>query len=666
MLPEIISGGLLALVCAAATGQLIAARTPLPRAVRFVTGATAFSLVVFLTLLCHAGYLGVYLALSAVLAIWAWRTRPAVTDALQAMPWFFRMMLAVVAVAYLVNALAPEIQADGAGYHLRLVSDYVRLHAFSHRVGFFDALPQGMEMLFVPAFAVGAGSAAKLVHFAFLLATIPLIREIAREAGLANVNGCAAAAIFFLAPVSAVDGTSAYTDMGLVCACCALLYLLIRWERERSFPLLLCAALNASFCYAVKPNFAWVAIAAVVWMKMLRSHVGSGLRPCRRASARRGFSLAFAGMVLLFTAPWLIRSLLLRDVVAPDLLKDLSLHYSAFRPSFPWHSAWLDYTVLGGNQGLFGPAFLLLPFGLLALRSKRGRMVCLTVLVLAVPFLMNTGARFLMPSMAIGSVALASAVPGPMAIGLVAVQLAGAVYDRRDWRLADVPVRAALRMTPEHEYLTARIGGFGMVDEIARAVPAGAKVFSCVGLPEAYIEREVLGFWHSKLARRMTDALHFALMSHGTSAQLISWRWRESPGTAMRITALSEVRGSSGNGWRIYRPGQSMRLGEESGLQRADFLVWPGDSGRVRAEVLSPSGEWCNVDGSASRYEYPVELRADASAYVLRSGYRYLVMPVADDSFAPIGSDMLLHSDLWGVEAVGRSGSLYLFRILGD
>jgi hypothetical protein len=339
LLPEIVTGALLSVICAAATGQLIAPGTPLPRVVRFVTGATAFSLLVFLTLLCHAGYLCVYLAIAAALAILAWRTQAKVTAVLPSVPWFFRMVFAVAGVAYLANALAPEIQADAAGYHLRLVSDYVRLHAFSHRVGFFDALPQGMEMLFVPAFAVGAGSAAKLVHFAFLLATIPLIREIAHEAGLANVNGCAAAAFFFLAPVCAVDGTSAYTDIGLVCACCALVYLLQRWQGERSFALLVCAALNAAFCYAVKPNFGWVALAAFACLR---------------------FNAAFGGMVLLFSAPWLARSLRLRDVVTPELVKDLSMNYSAFRPSFAWrlaglHGAGRKSGVL--RAGVFAAAF---------------------------------------------------------------------------------------------------------------------------------------------------------------------------------------------------------------------------------------------------------------------------------------------------------------------
>ena len=624
-------------------GHAIAPRTALPRAVRLVTGAAAFSLLVFAILLCHAGFVGVYIAMGVALGAVAWRSRAEISAALPAVHWFFRVVFAVAGIVYFVNALAPEIQPDAAGYHLRLVADYVRLHTFSHRVGLFDDLPQGMEMLFVPAFAIGAGSAAKLVHFAFLLATIPLIREIAREFGPVNFNGYAAAAIFFLAPVCAVDGTSAYTDAGLVCACCAVVYLLTRWERERSFPLLACAALNASFCYAIKPNFGWVAIAAFVFVR---------------------FRPAFAGMVLLFSAPWLVRALRLRDVVSPELAKELAMNYSAFRPSFDWLRAPLDYTVLGGNQGLFGPAFLLLPLALLALRSKRGRVLCGLACLLAVPFVTNTGARFLMPSMALGSIAMVSVIPVPVAAGLVVAQGIGAVYNKRDWRLSGVPWEAALRIVPEHQYLKTRIGDFGMVDEIARTVPGSARIFACAALPEAYIRQEVLGFWQSKLAQRMYDALHFAHDSQGKDARLLSWRWKRNPPSAVRITALSEVHASTGSGWYLYGPGEAATFAVREGTRAADLLVWPGDPSQVRTEVLSRSGEWRGADRLAEHYSCRIDIRRDATTYIRRSSYRYLVVPVLEGPFAELGSDMLGDPEGWGVEVVGRSGGLYLFRIV--
>jgi hypothetical protein len=626
-----------------AAGHLIAPGTPLPRSVRFATGAAPFSLLVFLILLCHAGFLAVYVLVGLALVAGAVLRGASVTPALTAVPWYLRIVFAGAGVVYLVNALAPEIQADAVGYHLRLVSEYVRLHAFSDRAGFFDFMPQGMEMVFVPAFAVGAGSAAKLVHFAFLLASVGLIREIGREAGLSDVKTCAAAAIFFLAPVCGVDGTSAYTDAGLVCACCAVVYLLIRWERERSFALLACAALNAAFCFAIKPTFGWVAVAALAVVR---------------------FRPVFAGLVLLFSAPWLVRIVGLAGVLTPELRQRLAMTYGAFRPSFSWHGAWLDYTVFGGNQGAFGPAFLLLPLGLLAMRTRWGRVLCCAGFVLAVPFLANTGARFLMPAMSVGTLAIVSVLPAPAAVALVAVQIAGCFYDfRYDWRLRDIPWPAALRIVPERTYLRSKIPEFGIVDAIARAVPAGSKIFACSALPEAYIPREVLTYWHSRLGLRLTDALEFASVSHGTPARLVSWRWRKSPGSAIRLTALSEVRVSSGYAWRMYRPGESVMLAAPAGLRAADFLIWPGDQARLRTEVLEGSGEWRGVDGSGERFLYDIDLRLDAAAFVRRSGYRYVVIPVADDAFAGIGSDMLRHAEAWGIEVVGRWDGLYLFRI---
>jgi hypothetical protein len=273
---SIIVGAAVAVLSIVAAGRLIAPDTSLPVAVRFSTGAAVLSSGIFLLLTCHAGYWPVYMLVCAGLTVFAWR-RTIPVEILPRMPLLFRTILAVAGGLYFIYALAPEIQADAAGYHLRVVSDYVRLHAFTHKAAFYDVLPQGMEMLFVPAFAFGAGSAAKLVHFAFLIATVPLIRELGREAGVSDFGGSAAAVIFFLAPVCGVDGTSAYTDAGLVCACCSLLILLVRWNRERSPALLLCAAINAGFCYAVKPTFGWVALVSVVFVAIRERRVRAPL-----------------------------------------------------------------------------------------------------------------------------------------------------------------------------------------------------------------------------------------------------------------------------------------------------------------------------------------------------------------------------------------------------
>src|ERR1039457_4460887 len=66
--------------------------------------------------------------------------------------------LACYGALYLINALAPELEPDARAYHLGLTSEYVRLGGFPSRVGFYEMLPQGFEMLFVPAFAFGRHS----------------------------------------------------------------------------------------------------------------------------------------------------------------------------------------------------------------------------------------------------------------------------------------------------------------------------------------------------------------------------------------------------------------------------------------------------------------------------------------------------------------------------
>lgn len=658
---SIIVGAALTIAAILAAGNLLAPATPLPAAVRFTTGAALLSAIVFLLLACHAGYWPVFIAIPVVLTVFA--RRAAQTVKLPRMPLFFLTVFALSAGAYVIYALAPEIQADAAGYHLRLVSDYVRAHGFTARTGFYDVLPQGMEMLFVPAFAIGVASAAKLVHFAFLLLTIPLIRELAREAGLTNFNACAAAAIFFLAPVCATDGTSAYTEAALVCACSSTLYLLVRWHRNPTPALLACAALNAAFCYAIKPTFGWVTLCALVFVT-LRNRKSAAL---------------FAAMTIACITPWLIRAWILggspaapflthwlpNRILTPDLEQHLAAQYSAFRPTFSGTQTWLSYTLSGNNQGVFGPAFLLIPIAFFSLK-KRPWLV-LSAALLAVPFLLNTGARFLMPAMALAGIAIASVLPRPAALALVIVQAIAAYTRPGDWSLGPLPLNAALRFEPEDHYLRRSIKGFAAAAMLEQNTPANAKILACTALPEAYIPRQLLTWWHSRQAQQFADALHFAMMSQGTRARLISWRWRENQYQSLRLTALSDLRVVSAslpvNSWTMHKPGESITLPTPPGASGADLLIWPGDQARERTEVLYPSGAWSEPEGEVARTAQYIDLRRDATAYIRRAGYHYIAIPVIDDPFAEIGIDMVRHPNDWGVTIAGQAEGLYLLRI---
>jgi hypothetical protein len=64
-------------------------------------------------------------------------------------------------------------------------------------------------------------------------------------------------------------------------------------------------------------------------------------------------------------------------------------------------------------------------------------------------------------------------------------------YDmRHEWRLGALPVAAALGIEPEAVWLNETVPGYGIAG-------AGAKILACSGVPEAYIPREVLTWWHS-------------------------------------------------------------------------------------------------------------------------------------------------------------------------
>ena len=87
------------------------------------------------------------------------------------MPIALMLLLAPFAVVYVVHALAPEIQPDAYTYHLGLVREWLR--GGDRPVGFYEMLPHGAEILFLPAYALAGPVGAKLVHFAFLGGLLP-------------------------------------------------------------------------------------------------------------------------------------------------------------------------------------------------------------------------------------------------------------------------------------------------------------------------------------------------------------------------------------------------------------------------------------------------------------------------------------------------------------
>ncbi|HYM13510.1 MAG TPA: glycosyltransferase family 39 protein, partial [Bryobacterales bacterium] len=329
---------------------------------------------------------------------------------------------------YLMNALAPEISPDGASYHLSLVARYLREHGFSRiTTSIYAMLSQGMEMLFVFAFAFGRHSAAKVTHFTFLAATAAAMLLFGRRFRLGEGCAAVAAAFFAFSPVVGVDGTSSYNDCALALFTLLTFFLLLLWEEKQEASLLAPIGVAAGFCYAIKyTGFLAVpfALAWVLWKS----------RSWRAA-------LPVALLASLFIAPWMVKdAIVIGNPVAPffnRLFPNPYVHvsfeklYTFFMRHYGGIAEhnWSDYrhvpwelAVAGAKlQGLLGPLFLLAPLGLWSLRQRMGRRLWAAAAIFALPWFSNVGTRFLIPSLVFVSLAMALAIwqaPRGVAAGL--------------------------------------------------------------------------------------------------------------------------------------------------------------------------------------------------------------------------------------------------------
>src|SRR4051794_39378706 len=219
----------------------------------FLTGSALLSTLVFLLCAVHLALKGVLLAVGIVAITAAYRYRsvpPRAVHIRTAADKIFIALYTGFGVVYFLQAMAPELSPDGITYHLGLVLRYYQWHGFRHITSSMYAnLSQGMEMLFLFAFAFGRHSAAALVHFAFLMSLPLLMIKYGRRFQLGSA-GVVGALLVFLSPIVGVDGSSAYNDVAVACVLFGLFYLLQLTDGDR--PLLIAIGLLAGFSYALK------------------------------------------------------------------------------------------------------------------------------------------------------------------------------------------------------------------------------------------------------------------------------------------------------------------------------------------------------------------------------------------------------------------------------
>jgi hypothetical protein len=702
-------GALLTLAAAYALGVALFRKIPLPAVMLLALGAAIESALVYLFFLFHLGsYL--YILFAAIPLLLFLRPAPFFEKVGQAVSPAV-CVLSVYAVYYLVQAMAPEIQPDAISYHLGLAAEYLRLGHFPPRVGFYEVLPQGLEMLFAVAFSVGGDSAAKLIHFAFLLATVPLIVLTARRLQLTGAQGYIAAALYFVAPVAGISGTCAYNDAALVFFTLATFYLLLLWRDTNLQAYALAAGLTAGFCYAIK--FTGLIVAPLALLFVWRN---------QRALIR--FSLGAALMI----APWMLRALYLTrnpfaplfNTLFPNLYfnpvteHQLAQALSSY-PGFHWPTALWNWAVIGSTQGVVGPLILAAPLALLAVRKPAGRLLVAAMLFLLAPVAFNVGTRFLMPALPFLALALAMAIPRPALLALLALQAVVCFptvivkfEQPQAWALRGFPWRAALRLESEADYLKRTTGEYIVAGFLETHTTPNDRVFALNGVSKLFTTRDVLEYWHSNRALRYTAALQSAYAKTLTLQARANWKpvllsgirftsnadypreWTifearlYSPGGFIYAspqwnfaasTNISDAPGAfDGNRTTSWTSRTAQRRGmyleadfnHPQLLDSAAFLIAanaPQPGFAVEGRNAS-TGKWQLLTDRFNGRVVPLEdLRQEAVHALKLAGFTTISVYSNGDGLGAIGRDMVQHPWQWGVADLGGYGDFHLMRI---
>ncbi|MBI4890348.1 MAG: glycosyltransferase family 39 protein [Acidobacteria bacterium] len=616
---------------------------------------------------------------------------------------------------YLIHALAPEIQPDAVTYHLGLVSDWIRNAALSHRIGFYDLLPLGLETIFFPAVVAGGFSAAKLVHFALLCATLPLIARLAQLFGLDRTQALAAAGLYFLSPVAGISGTAAYNDAALVFFSLAVLALLAEDAAQPHDSLLFHAGLAAGFCYAIKITGA-VAVAGLLgWLLWKRRWRGALLA-----------SLA----ALLSVAPWMLRSLLLSgNPLAPlgnrlfpnDFFhafnEEILARYLSDYGGLAWHRIpWtlaIDGSIL---QGLYGPLFLLLPLALFALRTPAGRALLGAALILALPWTRNIGARFFMPAFALLALSLVLVLPrrlAPVLLLLQALLCWPAVLDLYSspnaWRLRGFPSDAALRIESEDHYLERSLPDYRFTRLAARQLRENEPLLDLTALPFAYLNTVPTGPLSSSQFDNIVQTLNTAygaaperlypvrcrfpltfargirirlneplpgswsisevsVERHGAALPISrNWLLRASPEPGDAWLAIDGNRATRWSSLHDGKPGMSweLRFDRPTPIDGLSLILPNYPRTTIAAiEVENIPRRWIQVSRQAEiGTPWRVFYRHGAIRFLKREGFRWIAARLGADGHGPTAESLVALREAWGVELAVRQADLVLLRL---
>ena len=237
----------------------------------------------------------------------------------------------------------------------------------------------------------------------------------------------------------------------------------------------------------------------------------------------------------------------------------------------------------------------------------------------------------------------------------------------------------------------------------------GERTFALMAVAKAYMDREVLEFWHSSEGERLADVLKSVSFYRQAPFYNLTASWTAQPLVAVRARltqshpgewCIHEVRLFSGedrilsnprwnlrfwpNRWEApfafdenlatrWRTWEPMRAGMymEADLVSPQVLtsmdlISHTPVYKVPVEIfgMGPNGKWQLLSNNPETILRPPEdLRKAAVRGIQRAGFRYILTPTASGGLGALGDLIAGHETEWGLELVGQVGNIFLFRI---
>jgi hypothetical protein len=687
----------------------------------FVAGAACLSTVVLTLTAAGQAHRGVFLAVGLVIiALAIRRGAHRFSGARADLAWkiIFGGIFVLYGVLYLGNALEPETSPDGVAYHVALAARYLREHHLPRITTNFTAnYPEGMEMLFLFAFAFGKHTAAAMVHFLFLLMAPLGLLAYGRRIG-SPVAGVVGALLFFISPIVGKTGSSAYVDIALACAVFAVFLLLEIWREEPRKGLLVGIGICAGFAYAIKYT-GGLAIIYAIGAVLFRA------RKFRPAILVAACSLAIA-------APWILKNaIMVRNPVSPFVNSIFPNPYMSEWLETNWLQAQrtrsgvtamempLELTIGGGRlYGVLGPVFLFSPILLLGLTQRAGRRLALAALLFAIPCLAAPETRYWIPSLMFASMGMALVLARWRAVAVAVVLLHAiscwpAVLNRYvhpySWRLDKVDWKAGLRLTPESDYLRRHMSDYDIGLIVDKTVPAGEPIFSFSGIQQAYQSHQVIVEWTSSFGARISDVLRTPFTRDLQPTQRYGYQFASVTTRKIRLIqtartetdrwSISELRvfrkgaelprapewrvRAGSNPWdislafdndpvtrwtsyRAYRPGMSIEVDfsrPEAIDQVATDCTRDQKGMNMRLEYEAAAGEWRTLAERPTVYDVPPPewARRDAIQEVERNGVHWLLMHDLEHERG--AQDFYRFQQFWGIRLMATEGPFKLYHL---